>query len=216
MWARFQLVTMRGLLRIADLIVLVPTPRLLWAYLHLFWLELRHSPYRWPRSFETTLARKQSRQAASELVYGETPVVTGLHLFRCAGVTGDSRFVDLGAGRGRALIAARRLGASVHGVELVEAHVRLTGALLERVGIRLEAGDAADADIEDATHVLMTWTGLRPETRERFVRRLRTCRPGTRVITIDEPLEAPGFAPVSKHDLPFVWGYVPVWVQELC
>ncbi|MFC1609590.1 class I SAM-dependent methyltransferase [Myxococcota bacterium] len=213
-WDRVQLLVFRVGLRACDLIVLILRPRLLGTYLRLFWLEIRHSPYKWPRSFEATLARTQSGQGVRELVYGETPVVTGIWLFRRAGVDERSKLVDLGAGRGRALIAARWLGAQARGVELLAEHVRLVSGPLGRAGIALEAGDGADADLSDATHVYLTWTGLNQLTRDRFVERLETCQPGTRVIAVDAPVEHDSFTTLSRHDLLFPWGSLPVWIHE--
>ena len=213
MWERIELAALRVVLRVADLAVLLSWPRLLWAYLRIWWLELRRSPFRWPRDFAATLARTRSGQSLRELVYGETPVVTARTLFRRAGVEPGSVLVDLGAGRGRALLAARTLGARAIGVELIEEHVRLAAPVLDRVGVELKVGDATRAAIDGASHIYLTWTGYQPSTRDKVTACLERADPGTTVIAIDCPVDGVRFRTDAKYELLYPWGFVPVWIQ---
>lgn len=213
MWERVELAVLRMALRAADLAVLLLWPRLLCAYLRLWWLELCHSPYRWPRDFASTLARTGSGQSLRELMYGETPVFTAKTLFARAGVKPGSVLVDLGAGRGRALLGARMLGARAIGVELVEEHVRLVSGVLSTVGVDMKVGDAASWDVSEATHIYLTWTGYNQITRDRLVEHLRTTQPGTTIMAIDCPIEANGFRTDGKYDFIYPWGFVPVWIH---
>ncbi|QSQ21543.1 class I SAM-dependent methyltransferase [Pyxidicoccus parkwayensis] len=202
------------LTRLGDLAVLLLRPRLLLPYLGLWLREALVSPYRLRRSFELTRLLQASRQNFNELMYGETPVHTALWLFHKAGLNRDGHLVDLGAGRGRTLIAARWLGASARGIELLPGHVALASGPLARAGAQLVTGDATQADISDATHVFTNWTALTPETRARLIERLRTCRPGTRVLTVTRPVESKGFTVLSRHRLLFTWGLEDVWIHE--
>ncbi|MFP2906199.1 class I SAM-dependent methyltransferase [Pyxidicoccus sp. 3LFB2] len=202
------------LTRLGDLAVLVWRPRLLVPYLGLWLREALVSPYRLRRSFEVTRLLQASGQTFNELMYGETPVHTALWLFRKAGVGEGSRLVDLGAGRGRTLLAARWLGARALGVELLQSHVALALRPLKRAGAELVMGDATQADLQDATHVFTNWTALSQETRARLVERFRTCRPGTRILTVTRPVDAEGFTVLSRHRLLFTWGLEQVWIQE--
>ncbi|WP_426756062.1 class I SAM-dependent methyltransferase [Myxococcus sp. Y35] len=201
--------------RLGDVLVLLRRPRLLPPYLGLWLREVLVSPYRLKRSFEVTRVLQASGQVFNELMYGEMPVHTGVWLFWKAGLGPGSRLVDLGAGRGRTLIAARWLGAEARGVELMQHHVALASKPVERAGAQLVLGDATQADLQDATHVFTNWTALTPQTRARLVERFRTCRPGTRVLTVTRPVEAPGFTIVSKHRLLFTWGPEYVWIHEV-
>ncbi|GEN11279.1 hypothetical protein SAMN05443572_114127 [Myxococcus fulvus] len=201
--------------RAADLAVLAWRPRLLGPALSLWLRELLVSPYRPRRSFEVIRLLQVHGQGFDELMYGETPVHTALGLFQQAGLTAHGHLVDLGAGRGRALLAARWLGARATGIELLREHVTLASAPLSRAGAVLRQGDAALADLGEATHVLVNWTALSPQTRTRLVARLRTCRPGTRVLTVTRPIEAPGFTVRSRHRALFTWGLEPVWIHEV-
>lgn len=211
---RLSIVIIELLTRTLDTLVLLWRPRLLWPYFKLWMREIIVSPYRIRRSFEVTRLLQASGQVFNELMYGEMPVHTGVWLFHKAGLGQGSRLVDLGAGRGRTLLAARWLRADARGIELLERHVLLASGPVKKAGAELVLGDATQADLQDATHVFTNWTALTPETRARFVERFRTCRPGTRVITVTRPVEAPGFTVLSRHRLLFTWGFEHVWVQE--
>lgn len=200
--------------RLTDVLLLLWRPRLLRPYLSIWLAERLHSPYRARRTFEVVRALKATGQRFRELIYGETPLLTALLAFRKAGVGPGSRLVDLGAGRGRVLIAARWLGAEARGVELLASHVTSVAAPLERAGITLVEGDATHADLSGATHVFTNWLALTPETKARFVERFRTCAPGTRFITVTRPIESPDFALLSRHWMLFTWGFERVWIHE--
>ncbi len=211
---RVYAVLLDVLSRMGDLAVLVWRPRLLGPYLGLWLREALVSPYRLRRSFEVARVLQASGQSFRELMYGETPVHSALWLFWRAGLGKGGQLVDLGAGRGRTLLAARWLGAGARGVELLEGHVALALGPLKRAGAELVLGDATQADLQDATHVFTNWAALTPETRARLVERLRTCRPGTRILTVTRPVEADGFTVLSRHRLLFTWGLEQVWLHE--
>ena len=201
-------------IRFTDVLLLLFRPRLLGPYLGLWWEELWHTPYRARRTFEVTRALKATGQPFRELIYGETPLMTALSVFKRAGVGPGSRLVDLGAGRGRVLIAARWLGAEARGVELIADHVKRMAPRLQAAGITLTLGDMLREELSDATHLFTNWVALGPETKARLIERLRTCPPGTRIITVTRPIEAKGFVPLSFHWRLFTWGLEKVWIQE--
>ena len=204
-----------GLLtRVTDALLLLARPRLLKPYGGLWLAERLRSPYRARRSFEVVRALQTTGQRFRELIYGETPLMTALWMFRAAGLGRGSRLVDLGAGRGRVLIAARWLGAEALGVELLASHVESVRKWLGPAGMTLVQGDAAQADLGGATHVFTNWLALTPETKAKLVERFRTCAPGTRFITVAYPIEAEGFTRLSRHRLLFTWGFEFVWIHE--
>ncbi len=202
------------LTRVTDVGVLLVRPWLLRPYLGIWLAELLHSPYRPRRTFEVTRALKASGQGLRELIYGETPLLTALRLFRRAGVGRGSRVVDIGAGRGRALLAARWLGAAARGVELLADHVASVAGQLRPAGITLTVGDATREELGDATHVYAAWTALSPETKARLVERFRMCRPGTRFLTVSRPIEGAGFITLASYRMLYTWGFESVWLQE--
>jgi hypothetical protein len=209
-----QALALAFLTRLTDLLLLLWRPRLLRPYLGLWLAHRLHSPQGVRRTFEVVRALKASGQGFRELIYGETPLLTAVLAFRRAGVGRGSRLVDLGAGRGRVLLAARWLGAEAHGVELLAEHVAPVAERLRPAGITLVQGDATQADLRDATHVFTNWLALAPETKGRLVERFRDCRPGTRFITVAHPIEAEGFTVCSRHRMLFTWGLERVWIHE--
>ncbi|MDY7227977.1 class I SAM-dependent methyltransferase [Hyalangium rubrum] len=211
---QLQVLVFSIVIRLTDLLLLLWRPRLLRPYLAIWWAEVRHTPYRARRSFEVIRALKTTGQRFRELIYGETPLMTALYVFKRAGVGPGSRLVDLGAGRGRVLIAARWLGAETRGVELIADHVTRVEAPLRAVGITLTVGDMLQTELGDATHVFTNWLALSPETKARLIERLRTCGPGTRIVTVTRPIEAEGFVRRSRHLMLFTWGIETVWVHE--
>jgi hypothetical protein len=201
-------------IRLTDVLLLLWRPRLLRPYLGLWWQERVHTPYRARRTFEVVRALKATGQRFRELIYGETPLLTAITVFKRAGVGPGSRLVDLGAGRGRVLLAARWLGAEARGVELLADHVTRVAPRLQAVGLTLTVGDMTREELGDATHVYTNWLALTPETKARLIERFRTCRPGTRFITVTRPIEAEGFIRLSRHWRLFTWGVEAVWIHE--
>lgn len=201
-------------IRLTDVLLLLWRPRLLRPYLGLWWQELVHTPYRARRTFEVVRALKATGQRFRELIYGETPLLSAITVFKRAGVGPGSRLVDLGAGRGRVLLAARWLGAEARGVELLADHVNRVAPKLQSVGITLTVGDMTREELADATHVYSNWLALTPETKARLIERFRTCRPGTRFITVTRPIEAEGFVRLSRHWRLFTWGVEVMWIHE--
>jgi hypothetical protein len=201
-------------IRLTDVLLLLWRPRLLRPYLGLWWQELVHTPYRARRTFEVVRALKATGQRFRELIYGETPLLTAITVFKRAGVGPGSRVVDLGAGRGRVLLAARWLGAEARGVELLADHVTRVAPRLQAVGLTLTVGDMTREELGDATHVYTNWLALTPETKARLIERFRTCRPGTRFITVTRPIEAEGFVRLSRHWRLFTWGVEVMWIHE--
>jgi Histone methylation protein DOT1 len=211
---RLQVVVLELLTRITDVLLLLWRPRLLWPYLAIWWAEIIHTPYRARRTFEVVRALKATGQRFRELIYGETPLMTALYLFKRAGIGRDSRFVDLGAGRGRVLIAARWLGAEARGIELLADHVARVAPRLQAAGMTLTVGDMTQAELGEATHLFTNWLALTPETKDKLIERFRTCRPGTRILTVTRPIEAEGFVRLSRHWALFTWGVERVWIHE--
>jgi SAM-dependent methyltransferase len=194
-----------ALLRIADVAVLVLSPRLLRACLRMWRARVEVSPYKM-HTFEKVRDARRRGVSIRELVYGETPVWTARRVFRAAGVARDSKVLDLGAGRGRALLGARSLGATARGVDVLDSHVDAANAALVGTGVRVDCEDAARADLEGVTHVYLTWTCLSATTRRQVVEHLRACPTGTTVITLSEPIDDVDFVVERSVAGLFTWG----------
>jgi SAM-dependent methyltransferase len=212
-WVQLYAAMMGALLRALDVVtLLLLRPSLLGAYARVWRGTAAESPYPM-HTFEKVQAAKRRGVSVRELVYGETAVFTAVRAFRRAGVTKGSVVVDVGAGRGRALLAARALGAEARGADLLESHVTHAQRALAGTGVTVEHADAVDVPLDDATHVYVTWTCLSEATRAAVRERLRATAPGTRVLTLTLPIEDDAFSVDGSLVGWFTWGLERVWLH---
>ncbi len=201
--------------RVVDLVFLLARPRLFRPYFALWLAEVLSTPYRYPRAFETVRALKASGHTRRELMYGEAPLFTAVLLLRAAGLRKGGTLVDLGAGRGRALLAARWLGASARGVELYEPHVRLVSRALASAGVQLSVGDAASADLSGATCVFLNWCAFSEASRREVTELLAQAPPPLRVVAVTCAAAHERLPVVAKRSGLFTWGVERVFIQAL-
>ena len=119
-------------------------------------------------------------------------------LLDLAGVTEADRVYDLGCGDGRVLAEAVRLrGCRAVGIERDAGLVERARRLLEEQGlagdVRIEAGDAATADLGDATVVFLFLP--MPVLRTLVPELLRDLKPGTRIIAHEQSPLDPSLVP---------------------
>ena len=102
---------------------------------------------------------------------------------RLADVRAGDRFIDLGCGDGRVLVAAAKGGAHVVGVETDEELVEVARRHLEEEGVSgtVLHGDAFDVELD--ADVIFSY--LSPAILQRLRSRFQRCIPGTRLVTID-------------------------------
>lgn len=100
-----------------------------------------------------------------------------------AGLAPGERFLDLGCGDGRVLLAAARRGAAVRGIEMDPELVADARRRLHRAGYEGEVvqGDIFEADLD--ADVVFTY--LSPGTLQELTPRFQAPRPGTRLVTLD-------------------------------
>ena len=213
-FALVSVLALSALFRVLDAVFLLfVAPRLLWPYLRVSWAGLVRSPFR-VGAFAQQHAARTSGQSLSELVYGETPVFSAFSLLRRAGLSSSKMLLDLGAGRGRVLLAARALGAEARGLELLSEHVSAVEPALKQAGATLEVANALNFHPQSATHLFVTWTCMSEASRDQMTRQLRLCAPGTIVISVTHPVADPLFR-VREHRRPlFTWGRADAYIQE--
>lgn len=207
------LALLSSFLRMLDAFVLVLRPRLLRAYLGLQRAQWRKTPYA-SRAFADRHDARAHHRSITEITYGETPIVTAIYLLWRAGCRRDSSVVDLGAGRGRVLLAARFLRASCMGIELLASHISEVQATLASIGAPLVQGDAANAVMSDATHIFLAWTCFSERTREQLSTNLLALPEGTRVIALNWNITQPGFRIVAQGNVLCSWGITPYYILE--
>jgi SAM-dependent methyltransferase len=124
--------------------------------------------------------------------YVPTPTVIVDRLLSLANIKNDDYLIDLGSGDGRIVItAARRYGASGHGIDIQEKLVSLANENAAAAGVagrvRFQKGDLFEADLSPASVVTLY---LLPGTITRLVPKLLAeLKPGSRVISHDYPLK---------------------------
>ncbi|MSQ71464.1 MAG: class I SAM-dependent methyltransferase [Betaproteobacteria bacterium] len=124
--------------------------------------------------------------------YVPTPTVIVDRLLAFAEIRKDDYLIDLGSGDGRIVItAAKRYGASGHGIDIQEKLVSLANenALAAGVGdrVRFQQGDLFEADLGRASVITLY---LLPSTITRLVPKLLAeLKPGSRVVSHDYPLK---------------------------
>ena len=120
----------------------------------------------------------------------------------------------LGAGRGRFLFAAAWCGAKARGCDLLTENVVAAGAIVDRIGARLEIGEASQYDVGDADMVYLAWTTWERRTRTAVVAHLATLPIGARVVVITWPIDDVRFAERASFRCLLSWGLVDVLIYE--
>jgi SAM-dependent methyltransferase len=155
-------------------------------------LRRRAASLRW-NDYDSVHAARAAGLDPSAVTWGETPLVVARHLLKGAGVDASSRVLDLGAGIGTFLLAARALGAQARGVELVRVRALCGAPACVIAGASLEEGDARHAPLDvpwTPTHVVLSWTCWPQGLREGVAARLRALAPGTRVLAFTHAVGA--------------------------
>ena len=201
--------------RLLDQLLLLRWPRLFVAAIRIFGAGLRASPYR-----EGSFARKAAARGAglseAELRYGETPTIVARRALARAGVRPESNLLDLGAGRGRVLLAARSLGAAATGIELLDEQRLPVEAALAQVGVVLKGGDAAVAELEGFTHLWVTWTCMSEARRVRLAARFaEELVEGTVVLGVTFEPTGPRFERLWHKKAWFTWGPADLYATRI-
>lgn len=163
--------------------------------------------------FESVLAARQAELPPEARVWGETPLCVALALLREAGVGPGASLVDLGAGRGAVLVAARALGATARGCEIDPARARAIAGPLEACGAALDVADARSWDPGAPTHVFLAWITWPAPLRQAVAARLAELGAGTRVVALTWAPTGP-FRVIHEGRRWMPWGRVDTILAE--
>ncbi|MCP4503447.1 MAG: class I SAM-dependent methyltransferase [Deltaproteobacteria bacterium] len=214
------MMAMAGVFRLLDIAILLfgtPAPgvsrkKLLRAYVRMWRGVLGRSPFK-EGDFARVKVARGAGLSLSELTYGETPVFTAISAMRRAGLKPGATVLDLGAGRGRVLIAAAFLGAHARGVDILPDHVALTQSYLSDLA-DVQVADAAKTSLDDVDFVFLTWTCMSERTRRKLEKKLLEAKDGTRFLCVSHSLEMQGMSPVFERKPWFTWGKADLFVVE--
>lgn len=171
------------------------------------------SPYE-VGEFRYALLTRRRGISKDELIYGDTPIFTSIYLLWLAGIKPGCQFIDLGAGRGGVLMAAKYLGMRSNGFDLNPAHVVLSESVLKPLGIHLNYGDARQEKISNGDIVYLAWTTWSKQTRKDIQKNLSNLALSSRVITLTWPLEEEGFMEIRRGVSLFSWGLANYFIFE--
>ena len=202
-----------ALMRLIDFVILLPHLKLLRVYVRTWRGAYTQSPFT-ENNFEKVQQARAKGRSLGEFTYGETPVVSARKALRLYGVSDASCVYDVGAGRGRVLIAARLLGAQAMGCDLLAAHVRSAGPALAEIGAELVHKDALEVSFEGVTHVFAAWTCFTQASRKRTAKHFESVAPGTRLLLLDNPLESEAFKKIGERKIWCSWGRATLFVYE--
>lgn len=161
------------------------------------WREFRH--------LDLTTVVDRSFQ---EMSYGETPTVTLARLLELAKLEPESRILDLGAGRGGALLAAALMGYRVAGIEIVEEYVAGARRVATSLGLQIDfrTGDILQDKWPDADLVLLNSTAFPSQMRAQLAARLS--KVNATIVTYDWELDGEHFQQTEALRLPVTRGTV--------
>lgn len=139
-------------------------------------------------------------------VYGETPIRTFQQIALAANLSSQDYYLELGSGRGKTCFwAALFIGCKVKGIEAVPLFVRLSKRLFKEADFVCESmfeTDLSEADVIYYYHL--------DEKAPHFER----MRPGTRLITISEPVRSAAFSLIKTLDVKYPWGTTQAYIHR--
>lgn len=152
------------------------------------------------------------------LTYGETRWSSFLKLLDHIEVRSQDRFVDLGCGAGfLCFLVAQGLGIPALGVDLIDGFIQNAQQMSEQLHLkqpRFQRADIFEMELLPFSLLYATCTCFPDELVEQLTEKMRATRPGTRIITVTNPLEAPYLRQRKHFKLKYDWGLDDVFVAE--
>ncbi len=176
-----------------------------------WWWQLRWATSQEFRGLDIRQVIEQYRQGdPGELSYGETPTVTLARILELTELPLGSGFVDLGAGRGTTVLAARLMGYRSGGVELIGEYLERAQRVAERLklDVDLRHGNLLELDWPEGDLYLINSTAFPEGFRESLADRLEQLPPNTFIATYDWALSPERFEEQSALRLPVTRGTV--------
>lgn len=177
---------------------------------HGWWWRLHRALRRRFRGLDPErMVREVQGPVPESLAYGETPAVSVLRLLEQSGLGKGGRFVDLGSGRGLAVLTAALAGYRAAGLEYFPEYVEGAREVAAELGLEvdLRVGDLLTAPWPEGDLYYVVSTAFGEDTRRRLGQRLaRELPAGTLVVTLDWVLDEEGFEGLRSFPLPVTWG----------
>lgn len=152
------------------------------------------------------------------LTYGETRWHSFLKLLDHIEISSRDRFVDLGCGAGfLCFLMAQGYGVPALGVDLIEGFIQNAQQISDRLQLnqpRFQRTNFFDLEFLPFSILYATCTCFPDEVVEQLAQKMETTAPGTRIITVTNPIEAPYLRQLKHFKLKYDWGLDYVFVAE--
>lgn len=165
------------------------------------------------------ILKKETDNIPDDLVYGETFPGTAYEILQKLDITAEDSIVDLGCGRGVVpLTAALAFGIKSCGIDIINGYIercRKTAASLslEELADFLKL-DFRHAPLPKASIYFIAGTCLSDESWKELMERLeKASKPGTRAVSLSQPLPSDKWDILRRETMPFTWGPTQVYFQ---
>lgn len=187
--------------------------RWFWRLSYALWLDgLRGPAHRASRRFTVP-----SQWTSADVIYGETPIVTAHALLEACDFPAGGQLVELGCGRGvMSLVAHLAFRAQTLGLDVVPGLVdraRWLATALGAEGVEFRCADAGAEALPAADLFYLTPTTWSATNLAAVKSRLAEARPGSRAISLTEPLGG-DWEVFRQETLLYSWGASPTFFQR--
>ncbi len=172
-------------------------------------LYLFHSPF--------NIMKKYAKDS-NDFIYGETPILTINEILNDIDVNSDDIFVDLGCGRGLAVLGAfLTKNIRCYGMDIVETFVDNGSKIAEWLQtdkIKFTRGDITEKYLNQGNIFFIAGTTFDEETMAKLTKNLSSLQGKIKIISLSQEIKAQGFRTVMEKKYRFSWGYTKVYIQE--
>lgn len=174
--------------------------------------------YRWRNPFVLSrAARKKIALPTSDLVYGETPVMTAFDLLNRVGLDHADHVVECGGGTSVfSLVAVSAFGCRATVLEIVPSFVKKTREVCSFLGlerIKVKQVDILEEPLPEGTLYYLTGTTFSDESWLKLQRQLAQAPVGAKAISLSTELDTKAWKNVETIKMPFSWGENTVYIQ---
>lgn len=174
--------------------------------------------YRWKNPFVVSrAARKKLNLPETDLVYGETPVITAYDLLTQLKIDHADHVVECGGGTSIfSLVAVSAFGCQATVLEIVPGFVKKTREVASFLGlerVKVKQADILTDTIPEGTLYYLTGTTFCEESWAKLQRQMAQAPVGSKAISLSVPLDAKAWKNEETLTAPFSWGENTVYIQ---
>ena len=174
--------------------------------------------YRWKNPYMLSrAARRKIKLPESDLVFGETPILTAFDLLTEIGVDQVDHVIELGGGTSLfSLVAVSAFGSRATVLEIIPAFVKKTREIASMLGLerlKIRQGDILTETLPEGSLYYLTGTTFSEDSWKALQRRMAEAPVGAKAISLSMPLDSKAWKKEQMLTLPFSWGENTVYIQ---